>query len=103
MIRGTTPTFRLTINDDSVDLTQAEHVYVTFKQGCGISLSNTGSDVEVQAKQVDVYLAQKETLLFRTGQLDIQLNWTYDQGQQRACSRVVTIEVEDNLIGRVIK
>lgn len=102
MIRGTTPTFRLTINDDDVDLTQAANVYVSFKQGCGTSLTKTGSDVEVQAKQVDVYLSQKETLLFKEGPLDIQLNWVYDNGE-RACSKVVRIEVEDNLIGRVLK
>lgn len=102
MIRGTTPTFRLTVNDNTVDLTDAVNVYATFKQGCGISLTKTGSDVVVEDRTVSVYLAQKETLLFREGPCDIQLNWTYEDGR-RACSNIIRIDVGENLIGKVIK
>lgn len=103
MIRGTTPTFRLTIKDETVDLTDAVNVYATFKQpGCGISLTKTGTDVTVEERTVNIYLAQKETLLFKEGPLDIQLNWVYEDGK-RACSNIVTIEVGENLIGKVLK
>ena len=102
MIRGTTPTFKLTINDETVDLTDAINVYATFKQPCGLSLTKSGTDVQVSAREVDVYLNQEETLKFKPGQLDIQLNWTYNDGK-RACSKIVRTNVGDNLIGSVIK
>jgi len=32
MVRGTTPTLTLHILDETIDLTQAENVYITIKQ-----------------------------------------------------------------------
>lgn len=102
MIRGATPTFKLTINDESIDLTDATSVYVTFRQPTGISLTKSGTDLEVAAKEVDVYLSQEETLKFREGELDIQLNWVYSDGK-RACSKIVRRYVGENLIGSVLR
>lgn len=102
MIRGTTPTFKLSVKDTTVDLTEAQNIYATFKQKCGVSITKTGNDVEVAEHEVDVYLSQEETLKFREGDLDIQLNWTYQDGK-RACSNVIRIHVADNLIGSVLK
>lgn len=101
MIRGTTPTFTLTISDNNVDLTQALNVYATFKQ-MGVELTKTGEDLDISAREVDVYLSQAETLKFSSGTLQIQLNWTYSGGQ-RACSTIVSITVENNLIGSVLE
>lgn len=104
MIKGTTPTFILTIDDANVDLTEAT-VYVTFKQdgdGCrGLSLTKTGDDITVSANEVDVYLTQAETLKFQKGQLYIQLNWVYADGS-RACSDIKAIKVDKNLIEAVL-
>ena len=44
MIRGTTPTFQLVLNDDQIDLTQADNVYATFEQGC-YSTTKTGDQI----------------------------------------------------------
>lgn len=101
MIRGTTPTFQLKLKDDSIDLTAAENVYATFKQGSKI-VTKTGEDIVVNPHRVDVYFSQEETLKFRTGRLEIQLNWTYNDGS-RACTKIVSKSVNRNLIERVLQ
>lgn len=101
MIRGTTPTFQLKLISDSVDLTLAENVYATFKQGSKV-ITKTGEDIDVSPTQVDVYMSQEETLGFRYGDIRIQLNWTYEDGS-RACSKIVTILANRNLLERVLE
>lgn len=101
MIRGTTPTFSLTIDSDDIDLIYASNVYATFKQG-DVSLTKSGTDIEIASKTVDVYLTQAETLQFKMGQLKIQLNWTYTGGA-RMCTDIKSINVGDNLIGSVLE
>lgn len=100
MIRGTTPTFTLTVDDESLDLTGALNVYATFKQGSTI-IEKTGEDLVVTAQQVQVYLSQEETLRFLTGTLQIQLNWTYVDGR-RACTDIAEINVGANLSSKVL-
>ena len=100
MVRGTTPTFRLYLNDEYVDLTQAVNVYVSFKQKDTL-ITKTGEDLDITENEVDVYLSQAETLKFIKGDVEIQLNWTYLDGR-RACSNIITIEVDKNLIGDVL-
>ena len=100
MIRGTTPTFKLTLNDQTVDLTSAQNVYATFVQR-DVTLTKKGADLTVAEKEVDVYLSQAETLMFGSGFLEIQLNWTYQDGE-RACSNIVRISIGDNLLPEVL-
>lgn len=95
MIRGTTPTFILTIDDDNVDLTEASNVYVTFKQNLR-EVTKTGSDLVISAQQVEVYMSQEETLSFGTGMVSVQMNWTYDGGK-RACTNIVRVDIGENL------
>lgn len=101
MISGTTPTFQLKINDESVDLTTADNVYVTFAS-MGWSITKTGDDIDVSANQVDVYLSQQETLAFPKGNVDVQINWTFDDGK-RACTTIASVKVTKNLIERVLE
>ena len=101
MIRGTTPTFSLKFADQSLDLTQAQNVYATFKQDENI-ITKSGTDITVSAQQVDVYLNQEESLRFNKGKMEVQLNWTYENGQ-RACSNVVRIDINKNLVGSVLE
>jgi len=70
MVRGTTPTFIIQIEDD-VDLTDARNVYVTFEQGL-LKITKSGQDIEVSAKEVDVFMSQSETLQFNTGTMNVQ-------------------------------
>lgn len=99
--RGTTPTFRHTFTEEALDLTTANNVYVTYKQGTK-SLTKTGEDIEVEPKAVTVYLTQKETLTFKEGTLESQVNWTGANGR-RAASKVKGIELEKQLLDKVVE
>lgn len=99
MIRGTTPTFIINVHGD-FDLLEANNVYVTFEQEC-YKITKTGDDLEVYEHQINVYMSQSETLKFKTGQVDIQVNWTYGDGN-RASSNIANIYVDRNLIGEVL-
>lgn len=101
MVKGTTPTFILTIDDDNVDLTEATNVYVTFKQGT-LEITKTGPDIVIAAKQVDIYMSQEETLRFSKGMASIQMNWTYDGGK-RACTNIVRVDIGENLKEEVLQ
>lgn len=100
MIRATTPTFELKITDNSVDLTQASNVYATFNQ-LNRTLTKTGEALTIQARQVDVYFTQEESLGFTAGTIEIQLNWTYADGT-RAATNIVKVYVTDNLLAEVL-
>lgn len=99
--RGTTPTFRHTFTEELLDLTTANNVYVTYKQGSK-ALTKTGEDIEVEPKAVTVYLTQKETLMFKEGTLESQVNWTGSNGN-RAASKVKGIELEKQLLDKVVE
>ncbi len=99
--RATTPTFKHTFSEQELDLTAANHVYVTYRQGSKV-LTKTGEDIEVEPKSVTVYLSQKETLMFRAGIVKTQVNWTGMDGT-RAASKTKEIELEENLLDKVVK
>lgn len=99
MIQATTPTFILSV-PETVDLTEASSVYFSLRQG-QVYVEKTGSDIDVYAHEVDVYLSQAETIQFAEGPAQMQLNWTYGGGE-RASTNIVTIDVTPNLIKRVL-
>lgn len=97
--RATTPTFTLTFTEEALDLTQATNVYVTFEQD---EVNFTKTDLDVAEKQVDVYLSQEDTLRFKVGVVNIQVNWTMANGR-RACSYVKQVEITKQLLRQVIE
>jgi len=100
MIRqGVTPTFILKI-PNSVDLTLAENVYATFKQGM-IKVTKTGDEIEVNEHQVSVYMGQTETLRFEKGYVDVQLNWVYADGK-RGETNIAKVEWDITLLREVL-
>lgn len=99
---GVTPTFTLTFDDENLDLTAANHVYVTFKSSSNAVLTKTDSDITVEAKAINVYLSQDETLALKKGSVFIQANWTYGNGS-RAASEAVRYSFTDNLLDRVVE
>lgn len=103
MVKGTTPTFVFTL-PQTVDLSAASHVYVTFAKSNGNSLDKSGESLSVDGNVVSVFLTQKETLAF-TNKIAVQINWTYQEGSvvKRACSQIKTIDFTNNLIPRVIE
>ena len=98
MVRATTPTFVLTFT--GIDLTEAEEVLVTIRQGT-TELTKFGDDLSVTATTISVFLSQAETLMFQAGKAEIQANWVYAD-DTRACSTIATIIVERNLLGEVV-
>lgn len=98
---ATTPTYTLTFTEQSLDLTTAVNVYVTFAQGSKI-ITKTGDDLTVTARSITVSLTQSETLNFRAGDLEIQANWTGANGE-RSCSEVETTELSKQLLKRVLE
>lgn len=99
MYRGTTPTFTFNL-PDTVDLTEADGVFVTFsRKSYDAVFTKTGEDIEVSAHQVDVYLDQKETIRLPKTVL-IQLAWIYvDKGKvRRAETKIIEVTTERSLI-----
>lgn len=107
MIRGTTPTFTLNINDptNTLDLRSAQNVYVTFEQGRHC-VTKTGDDLSVQARSVSGWLTQQESLSFEAGKpATVQVNWTYldmDGTVRRAATKVQDVRVNRQLLSEVL-
>ncbi len=99
--RATTPTFICTFDDEGLDLTTAHNVYVTFEQASK-SITKSGEDIEIEPKQITIYLNQAETLRFNEGKIEVQANWTMANGR-RACSDVVNVELSKQLLRRVVE
>ena len=106
MIRGTTPTFSITIRDPGgLDLTRAANVYVTIEQG-RVQITKTGEDLEVSPASVQCRLTQEEALSFAEGKADIQLNWTaanlLDGSLRRCATKVARVMVDKQLLDEVV-
>ena len=100
MYRGTTPTYTFNL-PETVDLTEASKVYVTFaKMNEEIIYTKENADLDISAQSVGVYLSQEETLALPNGQVKVQLNWLYAEGNRtkRACSQKIVIQTQKNLI-----
>ena len=104
---GVTPTFTLTFTDNTLDLTQASHVYVTFKCGT-VEITKKDSALTVAEKTIEVSLTQAESLKFmptsvlpNPPKVAIQANWTY-AGGGRAASNVVFYQFSLQLLDEVV-
>jgi len=97
----TTPTFTLTFTEEDLDLTQAQQVYVTFRSESNL-VTKTGEDLTIDEKEIEVFLDQADTAKFRPGVIEIQANWITGEGG-RVASEVVTYEITDQLLKKVIE
>lgn len=105
MYRGTTPTFTFTL-PETVDLTEADSVYVTFAEmDETLIYTKTGEELSIEEHSVEVYLTQEETLALPDGRVKVQLNWLYEEGTllKRACSNIITIDANKNLLDEVLE
>lgn len=105
MIRGTTPTIHMNIiNGDELDLTQAEDIYITLRQGQRIITKKDG--IIVEAQSVSFYLTQRETLSLKEGPAYLQINWAYTDSigkeKRRAATRIKQIQIGGQLLDEVI-
>ena len=103
MIRGTTPTFVLNLETDTIDLTEANNVYISLETDSVEMLKQNGDEgVEIQPHQISVYLTQAETLQFaEKSKIEIQVNWTYANGS-RGCTDIARVSVGRNLVDKVL-
>lgn len=99
--KASTPTITATL-PNGVDLTNALKVYVSFAKGEKTFL--TVKDPVVDGREVMVFLSQEETLAFPTGDVLMQLNWTYNDDEKvlRQPTNIGTIRVRRNLYDDVM-
>ena len=102
MTRGTTPTYTFALEDETIDLSLAETVYVTFRQGRR-AIRKTGDDITVSGYTVTAALTQEDSLLFsqENEPLLAQVNWVFDDGT-RSASEIVRLDVLDTLEPEVL-
>ena len=102
MVQATTPTFVLTL-PTTVNLSEAATVYFTLSQGSTI-ITKSGENLEISqdGNEVSVFLSQYDTVNLAVGRASIQLNWTYNDGS-RACSKIVSINIDGNLLKEVVE
>ena len=98
--RYTTPVFTLTFSEEHLDLTEADEVFVTFRQAEKL-MTVTGEDLTVEKKSIAVSFTQEETAEFCVGDVEIQANWTI--GGKRAASEIVKYQFTDQLLKQVIQ
>ena len=105
MVHYTTPEFTFIINDENVDLSSAEHIYVTFEQGTK-TITKTGDDLNVEnGNTIKVWFSQSESRQFETGPVMVQINWTFVDGNgktQRAATGIKRVQITQNLLPKVV-
>ena len=101
MIQATSPTIILTL-PNTVDLSTAQAVYVTFRQEPIVLTKTIGPDVWLADDNViNVYLSQEETLSFTPHKaIEVQVNWIKDG--VREATLIAMISISNNLIPEVI-
>lgn len=96
MRRGTTPTITIKVKGNlSVDLFKT--VIVTLKQG-DIQVDKTNSDIEFDAENnvLNVFLTQEDTLVFRKGQVSIQVR-VLTFSEEALASQIINKSIDDIL------
>lgn len=103
--RGATPTITFELDDepleDELDLTIADHIYITFYSKNGTLTKQPDTD-GVTEKTITVSLSQRETLSFPEGNVQMQINWTYDGGERwsSTCEQcLVTKQLLNKVVG----
>ena len=77
-MRGTTPTITITTN---MDLTDAEVVYVTFKQSAYQVVEKAKADLIITSSSIELELTQAETLKFKDNeQVEFQIRGRFADG-----------------------
>lgn len=99
IVRGTTPTFRLTL-PSTVDLNMVPAIYVTFCRN-GITITKEINDAVIERNIIVVSLTQEETLKLGAGTVEIQVNWITARGI-RTASSIVTYEFTRQLLPEVL-
>ena len=101
MFKGTTPTLTLTF-DESVDLTEAKSVVVTFATDFHkVIAEKADGELTITANTIEVSFTQEETLSMRPGRMLVQVNILYDDSS-RVCSNIGEVSWVENLKDEVM-
>ena len=93
MIRGTTPVH---VFNTDIDLTEAEEMYITYKQYGQVVLEKTIDDISITSTKLTVYLSQEDTLKFGAADVEMQVRAKFPSGNT-IVSNVITDAVTDIL------
>ena len=106
MIPGCTNALDITLDDQTVDLNNAEDILVTINQnGEVLQFPTDRVEVAESGYALSVYLTQQETLKFRFGPATASVNWTYLDlmgGVSRANTEPFVIDVGQQLYRKVM-
>ena len=99
--QGSTPTITVKL-PSAIDLSNAIDVYVSFARGDKTFL--TVKNPTVAEHKVIVFLTQEESLMFPPGDVQIQLNWTFSDGEKvlRHPTEIGNIRIRRNLYDKVM-
>lgn len=98
MYRGTTPLNIFTVD---ADLTTAEVIYITYKQGCQVVIEKDIDEIEVTANKLTLRLSQEDTLKFDYREVEIQIRARYPD-KTAIASNIIKTTVEHILKDGVI-
>lgn len=87
MYRGTTPT---NIFNVDIDLTNAEVIYITYKQQNKVVIEKTKDDITVTTETLTVKLTQDETLKLTEREVEIQIRARFSDGTALASNIIKT-------------
>ena len=94
IIRGTTPTITLKINNKDFDMNSINICHVTICDDTGKNKKTfTNPTLDVDAKTISVDLTQQDTLDYAYGNINIQVKIKLDSGSVVA-SRIVTMTMK---------
>jgi len=96
MRRGSTPT--LVIKIDGADVSDMEHIYLTFEQG-NRELTKRETDIVIDEDEntLSCPLSEAETLYFKDGDVKVQIRVVFTDGTKDA-SDIVTDTFEHILL-----
>lgn len=106
MFRGTTPTIRWKLSNESIDLSTVEQIWMTFKEQnnekSAMTKDITELTIDEEKRTISYDFSQEETLQFKTGIIETQLRVLLDNGDALA-TEIQTFKVERILKGGVIE
>ena len=95
MYKGTTPTFIFSFAD--FDPTTADRIIVSFSNGLEVS----EEDLDVTSDSISLCLDQAQTLYMPTGDVTVQINFLFADGQRVATNKA-KVNFDRNLHNEVM-
>ena len=105
MIPGCTHAIGIELLDHTINLFDASNIYVTISQGKQLkTFLYDRIEIGPGAYNITIYLTQEESLAFKPGPAQLQVNWLeeHETYYERFASDVVTISWSRQLLMRLL-